>query len=391
VRLRGDDDAPTLPGMPEPLVAATPTRLTGWVSCPRRYRFTYLQQPTPARGAPWAHTAVGAAVHLALARWWREDRARRTPGRAAALLGAAWVGAGFRDAAQERTVRDRTADQVARYTASLDPAADPVGIELTVTVRTGAVALSGRIDRLDERIDRLDDRGDRLDERGDRLDERGDERHRTPRDGGVDERGDRLDERGDERHRTPRDGGVDERLERAGTDGAVAGRELVVVDYKTGRWVPSGADAASSLALAVYAAAAARTLHRRCRLVELHHLPSGQVASHRHTQQSVAEHLVRADSIVAKVREATARWAAGLRSREVDGVFPPRPGPACAWCDFRVSCPEGARASPRLDPWAGVDDVGAEVADQPPAVEPRTVIDGTRPPASDSSAEAAEP
>ncbi len=332
--------------MPEPLVAATPTRLTGWVSCPRRYRFTYLQQPTPARGAPWAHTAVGAAVHLALARWWREDRARRTPGRAAALLGAAWVGAGFRDAAQERTVRDRTADQVARYTASLDPAADPVGIELTVTVRTGAVALSGRIDRLDERGDRLD------------------------------ERGDRLDQRGDEGNQTRRDGGVDERLERAGTDGAVAGRELVVVDYKTGRWVPSEADAASSLALAVYAAAAARTLHRRCRLVELHHLPSGQVASHRHTQQSVAAHLARADSIVAQVREATARWAAALRSREVDGVFPPRPGPACAWCDFRVSCPEGARASPRLDSWAGVDDVGVEVADQPPAVEPRTVIDG---------------
>jgi len=332
--------------MPEPLLAATPTRLTGWVSCPRRYRFTYLQQPTPARGAPWAHTAVGAAVHLALARWWREDRARRTPGRAAALLGAAWVGAGFRDAAQEHVVRDRTADQVARYAASLDPAADPVGIELTVTVRTAAVALSGRVDRLDERVD---------------------SGPQTPGDGGLRTSGDGgLRTPGDGGLRTPGDGRVDERVDQAGTHGPVAGRELVVVDYKTGRRVPSEADAASSLALALYAAAAARTLHRRCRLVELHHLPSGQVASHRHTRQSVDAQLARADSVAGEVREATARWAAGLRSREVDGVFPPRPGPACAWCDFRGSCPEGARASERLDPWAGVTDLAWPVASRGP-------------------------
>lgn len=278
-----------LPGMPEPLVAATPTRIGGWESCPRRYRFTYLERPSPRRGAPWAHVAVGGAVHAALARWWRGPVAARTPGRAAALVAASWVGEGFRDATQEVAVKARAAETVSRYTASLDPAAEPVGVERTVGLRTAVLSLSGRVDRLDER----------------------------------------------------------------GPD-----RELVVVDYKTGRRPPAPADAASSLALAVYAAAAARTLHRVCRRVELHHLPTGRVVAHEHTAASVDRALARADRVGRELREVTARWTGGLTARRVDEVFPPRPGPGCAWCDFRTSCPAGAAVSPRLPSWAGLDDDG---------------------------------
>ena len=50
------------------------------------------------------------------------------------------------------------------------------------------------------------------------------------------------------------------------------GDELVVVDYKTGRHVLTTDDARGSMALAVYALAAARTLRTRCVSVELHHL-----------------------------------------------------------------------------------------------------------------------
>src|SRR5580700_4633239 len=46
---------------------------------------------------------------------------------------------------------------------------------------------------------------------------------------------------------------------------AEGGTELVVVDYKTGRHVVSVDDARSSLALAIYAIAAARVLRRDCR------------------------------------------------------------------------------------------------------------------------------
>jgi len=59
------------------------------------------------------------------------------------------------------------------------------------------------------------------------------------------------------------------------------GDELAIVDYKTGRR-PSDADARESRALALYAVATARSLRRPCTTVELHHLPSGEVAAWRH-------------------------------------------------------------------------------------------------------------
>ena len=36
-----------LTGLPKQLVSATPTRLTTWLDCPRRYRFAYLDRPAP--------------------------------------------------------------------------------------------------------------------------------------------------------------------------------------------------------------------------------------------------------------------------------------------------------------------------------------------------------
>ena len=55
-----------LEGMPTALFVCTPSRLTNWLDCPRRYRMTYLDRPSPQKGPPWAHYTVGAAVHLAL-------------------------------------------------------------------------------------------------------------------------------------------------------------------------------------------------------------------------------------------------------------------------------------------------------------------------------------
>lgn len=267
--------------VPPRLFSCTPSRLASWLDCPRRYRFTYVDRPTPPKGPPWAHNTVGAAVHVALAAWWSiPEVGRRTPEAAGQLVRDKWNPMGFRDDAQADDWRDRAAEMVERYAAGLDPADEPVGVERTVALKTDRLAVSGRVDRLDRR-----------------------------------------------------------------------GDELVVVDYKTGRHILTTDDARGSLALAIYAMAAARTMRRPCRRVELHHLPTGEVVVWEHTEETLARHLGRAHEIAAEAAAAQAAAAAG----DVDQAFPPRPGQLCSWCDFLGSCPEGQAASPqRTLPWAGL-------------------------------------
>ncbi|WP_329428468.1 PD-(D/E)XK nuclease family protein [Streptosporangium sp. NBC_01495] len=296
-----------LEGMPRRLYACTPSRLNNWLDCPRRYRFTYLDRPAPQKGPPWAHNSVGASVHNALAAWWREPHERRTPEVAGSLLAKGWINEGFRDAEQSRTWRDRATEMVSGYVASLDPSAEPVGVERTVATRTSVLALSGRVDRLDRR-----------------------------------------------------------------------GEELVVVDYKTGRRPLTTDDARSSLALAVYAIASSRMMHRPCHRVELHHLPTASIVEWEHTDESLARHLGNAEEIAVEASEADERykgWSATTRPRgaapakarggdrtppavppEIDAAFPPRTGPLCSWCDFRRHCPEGQAAGDEREPWAALAD-----------------------------------
>jgi putative RecB family exonuclease len=278
-----------LDGMPTRLFVCTPTRLTTWLDCPRRYRLTYLERPAPPKGPPWAHNSLGASVHSALAAWYRLPAAERTPGRAAAVLDEVWLTDGFRDAHQAETMRGRAREMVQRYAAGVDPHEEPVGIERTVAMRTDVLALSGRIDRLDQRE----------------------------------------------------------------IDGV---QQLVVVDYKTGRHVLTTSDARSSLALAVYAAAAARVLRLPCTRVELHHLPSGEVVSHEHTPEALARHLSRAEGIAREAAAADVAFRAGLEGDEVDRVFPAVVSSQCRWCDFSRHCPEGSSAFPPAASWSAVVD-----------------------------------
>jgi RecB family exonuclease len=141
---------------------------------------------------------------------------------------------------------------------------------------------------------------------------------------------------------------IDERPDAGG------GRSLVVVDYKTGRWVPDPETARSSLALAIYAVAAARTLRRPCHRVELHHLPSGTVAAAEHSQAGLERKVAEAESIAADCSTADRQWQRGLTGAEVDQVFPPQPSSVCSWCDWRRHCPEGQAAAPEKEPWAAL-------------------------------------
>ena len=279
-------------GMPRRLYPSTPTRLSTWLDCPRRYRMTYLDRPPPPKGPPWAHNSVGASIHNALAGWWRLPPAGRTVAAAGRLVDRGWIDEGFADESQSARHRERAIDMVEAYVARLDPTDEPVGIERTVATRTDVIVLSGRIDRLDAR---------------------------------------------------PPETSTE------------AGTELVVVDYKTGRHLLTVDDVRGSMALALYALAAARVLRRPCYRVELHHLPSGQVLAWSHTDQSLARHLGRAEDIAQECAAADELMRDGLPPERYDEVFPPRPSASCGWCDYLRHCPEGTAAAVTRRPWDGLD------------------------------------
>ena len=131
------------------------------------------------------------------------------------------------------------------------------------------------------------------------------------------------------------------------------GSELAVVDYKTSRWEPTDDDARTSLPLALYAAAAWKMFRRRCVRVELHHLPSGAVASHEHTGESLRRKIAEAESIARDARRAEDDYAEhGIDS----GRFPATVGPLCQWCDFRAHCPAGQAVGPEKSGWAALED-----------------------------------
>lgn len=271
---------PGLFDAPPRLFTCTPSKLGSYEDCPRRYRFTYVDRPSPPKGPPWAHNSLGASVHTALKNWYGLPAQRRSPEALPTLLKATWVSEGYQDGEQEKAAYRRALGWLEDYLADEDPAEDPVGVERTVASRTSVLALSGRVDRIDRR-----------------------------------------------------------------------GDELVIVDYKTGRYQPTGDDARGSRALALYAIAAQRTFRRACSRVELHHLPTGTVAAHEHTEESLARHLRRAEDTAQDVMAAEQRRADGV---PVDEAYPAAPGPLCGWCDYRKSCPEGSAAAPAKEPWSAL-------------------------------------
>ena len=85
--------------------------------------------------------------------------------------------------------------------------------------------------------------------------------------------------------------------------------ELVVVDYKTSRVPPTDDDARTSLPLGLYAAAVWKMFRRRTLRVELHHVPSGTVAAHEHTPESLTRKVEQARSIARDARRADLDFA----------------------------------------------------------------------------------
>ena len=139
-------------GMPERLFVCTPSKLGAYVDCPRRYRYAYVDRPTPPKGPPWAHNSLGASVHTALKNWFGLPADRRVPEAVPGLLKATWVREGYRDVEQERAVYRRALDWLDTYVATLDGSDEPLGVERVVATKTSVLALNGRADRIDARI-----------------------------------------------------------------------------------------------------------------------------------------------------------------------------------------------------------------------------------------------
>jgi len=272
-------------GMPERLFVCTPSKLGAYEDCPRRYRYSYVDRPTPPKGPPWAHNSLGASVHTALKNWYALAIDRRVPDALPTLLKSTWVREGYRDTDQERLAYRRALAWLESYVATLNPEDEPLGVERVVATKTGVLAFNGRADRIDSR---------------------------------------------------------------PGPDGP----EAVIVDYKTGRSGLDADDARGSQALALYAYAAQRVFRRPCRRVELHHLPTGTVAAHDHTEESLARQLSRAENTARDIIAAEKAVAAGA---DADAEFPTNPSTLCSWCDFRRTCPAGAEVAPK-ETWAAMPD-----------------------------------
>lgn len=135
----------------------------------------------------------------------------------------------------------------------------------------------------------------------------------------------------------------------------------VIVDYKTGRDIPTSDDVRSAEALALYALMVQRTLKKECSTVELHHIPSVTVVSWEHTEASLEEHLRRVESAAVDIRRAQDTLAAvddAVIDEVVDDLFPPKPSGLCSYCDFLDLCPAGQRGHERARPWAAMRDAG---------------------------------
>ena len=139
-------------GMPERLFVCTPSKLGSYADCPRRYRYTYVDRPSPQKGPPWAHNSLGASVHTALKNWYAVPPDRRGPEALPTLLKSTWVREGYRDVEQERLTYRKALGWLETYVTGLDPVEEPLGVERVVATKTAMLAFNGRADRIDARV-----------------------------------------------------------------------------------------------------------------------------------------------------------------------------------------------------------------------------------------------
>jgi putative RecB family exonuclease len=134
----------------------SPSKVTSFRDCALAFRFNAIDH-LPEEPTVW--TVKGTLVHRALEQlFWCHDRGRRTPRAADLELARAWDDlqgdpeylALALSAADADRFRQEAGTLVQNYFALEDPnEITPVGVELTLDARVGAMRLRGIIDRLD--------------------------------------------------------------------------------------------------------------------------------------------------------------------------------------------------------------------------------------------------
>jgi len=214
------------------------------------------------------------------------------------LLESGWLSDGFADDEQSLEHRRRCRAMVEGYVTGLDPSREPLGVERVVATRTETIAVSGRIDRLDDR---------------------------RPADGAG---------------------------ELVVVDYKTGRHLLTTDDVRT----------SLALALyALAAERVMRRPCRRVELHHLptgsvlawEHTPES-LARQLRRAEAIADECASAD--------AQYKTAAAGREIPADELFPPRPGAGCGWCDYRAHCPEGSAAAQQRRPWDGLGALAAAEA-----------------------------
>ena len=131
----------------------SPTKVSAWQDCPRKYYFTYVAKER--RGRSWAHLSYGNAVHGALRSWFDLPTEVRTPDRIPKLVDDAWSNAGFADKTQAARWREQAVEIVRDYLTGVPTSFDPMSTERNLAFKTDSFIVEGRIDRLDEHADEV--------------------------------------------------------------------------------------------------------------------------------------------------------------------------------------------------------------------------------------------
>ena len=136
--------------MPTPLYPASPSRLLAWLDCPRRYGCSTSidpdprrdrSEPTPPSGSrPTTHSATSGTClsRAALPTVWPSSSAPR---------GSTWVSV----TPSSPLRRARVSESVVDYLRRVDRGRQLLGLERSVALRTDSIAVTGRVDRLDDR------------------------------------------------------------------------------------------------------------------------------------------------------------------------------------------------------------------------------------------------
>jgi len=125
-----------------------------------------------------------------------------------------------------------------------------------------------------------------------------------------------------------------------------------VIDYKTGRSVPTQRDLDKDLQMTIYAAIAKHHYGFLPSRLTAEYLRGGLSISTTRTVDDIAQGIEYIREIILRIKGC--------------GDFEARPGRLCKWCDFLEICEAGSEA---IQVWASPDSVGP-VPDNPPKKKP---------------------